>query len=276
MKIILILLFASLSAFAQAVVTTSVSVDPSALSTSIISYQGTVPGGAVSSQIKIVRNPARIVDTSLSGIALPILTAITGSTSSQSANISTTAGIPPNGSVLFTYLLLDAGLSTQEVVQLVAISDSTHFTGIIRNNHTTSGTVRVIYSSFSQFLDPTWDSIGSGGLTNVGFIRMDPRPPNVFDQYRISAFSSGACTYVQDQSIPWAVDATTSAYATTPQYSTGSLSGTGNPTNAIVIDAGPTSHPGPIHLPCVQVQYLFTSSSEQPTTGISFDYFWDN
>lgn len=210
-------------------------------------------------------------DTSLSGLVMPILANVTGSTSAQNVNVPTKNG-------LGAYLLLDGGLATQEVVTVTGFPDSTHFTAIVRNNHTTTtGTVRVVYSSFSKFIQAQilipfgWPFTN---ITNFGFIRQFALPANVYDQYQTYAISGGgpACSYVEDALSPWTSTAT-KLYSAVPQYSSTSVSSTGNPTNAISISAGPVTSTSEMY-PCVQVQTLFTSIPETPVSDV-YQYWWD-
>lgn len=237
------------------------------------SNPGAAPGAA-HSQFVINRNdnlnPITTIDLSLNGIAQPILTAITGSTSVQSVNIPSTTGITAQA-------IIDAGLSTQEVVTTATI-DATHFYAIVRKNHTTSGTVRMIYSAYSKFFVSTFNVPGGwiwANATNFGFIRAGDLPPNVYDQYQLlSAGGSGpnSCHYAEDLINPWTSNNTV-VLDRVPQYSTGSLSGTGNPTNALTLSAGPITATSAV-TPCVQIQMIFTVVPE-PTSIPYYQFWWD-
>lgn len=212
----------------------------------------------------------RGVDITLSGLSVPILTAITGSTSAQNVNVSSVVGLTSN-------VLLDAGLSTQEVVAQTAV-DATHFNAIVRKNHTTSGTTRPVYSSFSKWLQSAAAIPGTwawSNITNINFIRANPLPSNMFDQYKTFAAggSIGGCIYEEDTTMPL-LSTATQVLDTVPTYSAGSLSGTGNPTNAISLAAGPISTTTDI-VPCIKIELLFTSVPEPFQILATYQIWWD-
>jgi hypothetical protein len=60
-----------------------------------------------------------------------------------------------------------------------------------------------------------------------------------------------------------------------PQYGPTLVSATGNPTNAIVVNAATITANGQIY-PQVQIQILFTQTPEPDTSGILYRYWWDD
>lgn len=249
-----------------------------------------LPTGSATTQFSLVRVDTvnGTPDPSLSGLSIPLLASVTGSGSHQSMNVATTVGIT-NGS----FFVIDGGTATQEVIEAVLITDSTHFLTTARLSHT-AGTsfIRPIYTSFSKFLNPEFNlsSFPSmGQITNWGFIRMTPLPSNVFDQYYTSVSGSSECTYNtydQPDYLPWNAEIGVNGFGghgyslpVVPQYSKVTVSTTQNPTNSIVINAGPitTITTGSFDYgTCVAVQLLFTSTPEPDTSQIKYAYWWDN
>lgn len=213
-------------------------------------------------------------NTTGSGISLPMLAAVTGSTTAQDVNIPTTQYMNQSR---VTYMLLDPEhIALQEVVAATVV-DATHFHAKVFNNHALSASVRIIYSSFTKYLS-VQHLFATASLTNINFIRANPLPANVYDQYRTLG-SVGTLDYEPDNYSPWASGTvyfpTTPCPGPVPQYDPGSLSGTGNPTNAIVLAAGPittslTKYVNP------QVQILFTSAPEPILYGIDYRVYWDH
>src|ERR1700683_1090650 len=108
-------------------------------------YQLTyLPSGSATTQFSFVRTDqwSSTPSASLSGLSIPLLANITGSGSHQSINVATTVGF-----TVGSFFLIDPGLSTQEVIEVVTVVDSTHFTTTARQNHT-AGTsfLRPVYT----------------------------------------------------------------------------------------------------------------------------------
>jgi len=269
-----LLFFISCALYAQEVITVIHTTGAASIQNNLHGGQVDTGLGAVSSTFPLPRTDQTAVDTSLSGVAIPITADITGSGSAQSVAVTTTVGMPAVIGTSYIYVLFDAGTSTQEVAQVQAITSSTHFLAIVHGNHTVASgsNVRVIYSQYSKWLEPIAASVGVSGLSNIGFIRQAPLPPNVYDQYILPSYSGNCTGYVaDDDALPWY----SSQLPTVPQYDPGSLTSTGAPSNMISLLAGPTAS-GTVYIPCVRVQVLFTIFPEPTMRNTTYQYWWEH
>lgn len=206
-----------------------------------------------------------------SGLSWPLLTAITGSGTAQSINVSDTSFF---NTTIVTYLIFEPGTANQEVCA-VSITDATHVLGKVFNNHALYSPIKMIFSVYTDYI--YINHVGSSySLTNIGFIRRDALPLNCYDQYRLLGVV-GTVDYEPDNYTPWysgsAENPTSPSLHAVPQYDSGSLSGTGNPTNSVVLAAGPitstTSYKN------AQVQRLCTVTPEVDIRN-TYAAYWDH
>ena len=232
-------------------------------------------GPSTFGQFAITRIDNTSVSTLGSRIPVPLLAAVTGSMTPQSVNVATTA-LMTAGDIW----VIDPGTSVQEVVPVGAgIIDATHVTLECQNSHAAGAVMCKIFSVITKFLFATLNSVPGTGLANFNLIRMSNLPVNVYDQYLIWG-SLGTEAYTGDTVIPWVNGwADTPAVSTipliVPQYGPTLVSATGNPTNAIVVNAATITANGQIY-PQVQIQILFTQTPEPDTSGILYRYWWDD
>jgi hypothetical protein len=221
-----------------------------------------------------IKRVDNISATAGANIPLPILTAVTGSGFAQNINIPTTSFM---STTTGTYFIIEAGTANQEVV-VASIVDSTHFIAICLNNHAVGALVQTIFSSFTFYLEPSHTAVvGGHPLSNIGFIRYAPLPANVYDQYILRG-STTTFEYALDNYIPWYSGSTfapTAPLPSVPQYDSSSLSVTGNPTNAVVLAAGPIAFAAQYYAN-PQIQLLFTATPEPDTSTLDYRVWWDS
>jgi hypothetical protein len=207
------------------------------------------------------------------GSTVAVVTAITGSGSSQSINVSYTGDMAAG-----SYWLVDPGLATQEVVLFGAPTDITHVGCVCQNSHIVGSLLLRIYSQFTKFLFPGMIAVPPiAGLSHFNFIRYGALPSNVYDQYLISG-SYGTLTYVEDDVLPWingssSTPSVGSIPLIVPQYDPAVVSATGNPTNGIVLETANFTTSGSAY-PQVRVQFLVTTQPETPFT-VQYRGWWD-
>lgn len=232
--------------------------------------------GAAYSTFPFLRVDPSPSSGSLSGVSIPTTASITGSNSAaQSIALSSTDGFSSGD-----FILIDAGLSTQEMTQVSTVTDATHLSATFLANHSSGARIRKVYSSYTKYLfgnllAPT------GGFNNLTFIRQSTLPPNVYDQYRVigQASTSAVCGAVQDSSTADLFWTSNNGGSTNllpvPQYSTGSLTSTGNPSNGVDMgSSGPYTGSTPYQY-CVQVSLMFTSAPEPSTIALDYRFYWD-
>lgn len=215
--------------------------------------------------------------TSGAGLVIPTLASITGSTSSQSINIATTSFITE-----FGYWIIDGGTTSQEVVVIdpANIVDATHVTCIVQKSHAAGAPMLKVYSVFTKYLLTTFHSVPGTGISNYNFIRYSALPANVYDQYYVFGSFGSPMSYFNDDVLPWvngysSTPTISSVPNAVPQYSSGSVSGTGNPTNGVSIYSSTVTTSSNAY-PNVQVQFLCTTYPEPDTSGILYRYWWDD
>jgi hypothetical protein len=232
-------------------------------------------------RVQRIEPAALTLDPGGAGIAMPILATVTGGSSPQDVLVPTTQFL--NNLITFgaTFLLIDAeNPALQEVVK-ATVTDSTHFNAILFNNHAINATVRIIYSVYTKYLLITHVPVtGSVSLTNIGFIRGNPTGiPNVFDQYRLLG-SPGTIDYEPPNYLPWysgssVYNPTSPSLKPVPIYSSSSISSTGNPTNALLLNAGPVTGGAAINTN-VEMQILCTTLPEVDASGNDYRTYWDH
>lgn len=211
--------------------------------------------------------------SNLSGVSLPTTAAITGdNTASQTIALSSTDGLAVND-----FVLIDAGLSSQEMTHIITIPDATHISGNFIVSHASGARIRKVFSGYTKYLWVNFSSIPTGGINNIDFIRQTPLPPNVYDMYKLNGTGGGsACTRAADSSAPdvlWSSNlSVTNPIPPVPQYDASLLSSTKNPTNGVSLPSVAYGAAAPNV--CVQVGVFFTAVPEV-YAGLSYHFYWD-
>ena len=198
--------------------------------------------------------------SSIDAGSMVVTSAITGSGSSQTVNVSYTgdmAADPP------AYWLCDPGTAQQEVVRATAIPSATTMTCKLFNNHAAGAVILKIHSVWTKYLLPKITPTTT--LTDPVLIRMGALPSGVFDHF-VMAGSFGTFAYVVDDAFPWvngstATPSITAVPLVVPQY--GPVGSDGKPSNGALVYSGTISGAGGLYTQ-PRVQLLFTTPMEPP------------
>lgn len=208
-------------------------------------------------------NLSRVASLALLPAGTVVITsAITGSSSGQTVNVSYTGDMTAEPAA---YWLVNPGGATQEVVRATALPTSTTMTATFFQNHSSGEIMIKIYSVWTLFGRPL--VFPGPNVIDPVFVRFSALPPGVYDHY-VLAGSTGTIAYEVDDALPWVKNATLTPSITTdpapvPLYDSGSVSATGKPTNGVVIYTGTISGSGGVYQQ-LRVQFLATVAPEPP------------
>lgn len=169
---------------------------------------------------------------------------VISSTLSQEIVVDSSAFFAPND-----YAIVNAGTSLQEVVQLLAVNDSSHVSAIFRRNHSRGTRLVKVLSAISKTFRLKVSTVPHSAISKVSFHRVTDLPPGIHDQYRVVG------SYTQGDDVPWISGA--NRY---PRVPTEPVMLAGGPFTAVGVVAGST----------IEIQWLLSFGADECQTDYRF------